>query len=101
MQDYRPYLLALTVALWTTPALPAPAQAMPHYDIDAFCKKAATDPDWVITYQDCIKRETQARDALAREWTNIPLSLAIQCEQLSSDSYWVVESRIDNALMPE
>jgi hypothetical protein len=60
------------------------ADGVPTFDVESFCRKVAAMAQPVGDVDVCLRKEQEARDQLAKQWTQFPAADRSYCQQLTT-----------------
>lgn len=82
-------------------SMPASAQEMPRFDVEAYCKKIAnfSGSYSAVTDESCFDMEQSSYDNLKRSWSELPSKMREYCTKIAKfgggGSYMTLESCIE------
>jgi hypothetical protein len=80
-------MLLLSKPALLAAALVLAADSVPTFEVEAFCHRVAA-LDWPVGDADvCLRKERQARDQLARYWTQFHAADRSYCRELSTTGF--------------
>lgn len=93
---YWAAIMAVSLALASAAAL---ADEMPHYDVEANCKRMAEQTDGgQFMLNACLRQEQTSYDKVKAEWQDLPIEMRNRCDRMAQQTesgYFMLNACID------